>query len=625
MKPHSDPEAYYRHLSRLMITTVIIVSLIPMLLVGGVIYHQFHFSYKEKVYAHLGELIRKHKQNIDAFLKEKLGDIRFLASTCGIDDLTRKAVLEERLDGLREEYGTIFEDLGVVDAQGRQVAYAGPFKLDDADYGEADWFKKAIGSPHFISDVFMGLRGYPHFIVAARYTVDGSPWLLRATINFTAFNSLVENIRIEEMGGRGGKSLFVGAFLKDDDWLMVYQQKSSDAFSDLHQAQGLAILMAFLGALGIVSTATIYTRQMIGRISEADRDKELMNKQVIETGKLASIGQLAAGIAHEINNPVAIMVEEAGWIEDLLEEEEFHEGKNLEEFQRALRQINTQGRRCKEITHKLLSFARKTDSRAQEVNVNELIRELVDLSSQRSRYSNVTINTRLAPNLPVLEASQTEVQQVLLNLINNALDAMEKEGGTLDIATRREKAHLLIKVADSGPGIPAANLEAPEGSGRSLPQGQAVSGRPGGADLAAPVRRRSRAVDFPLEWGTALFIFGGGISLGLAMGYSGAADYFAYLFFPLVQGGGWLLLFAGGGGPDPAHRHSHGPIGGGRPPGPGPLPRDGHFLRHYLLKPADFEELLGKLEAARNRKVAQEERIRRAEAKLMVRRSGGLS
>ncbi len=508
MKPHSDPDAYYKHLSRLMITTVIIVSLIPMLLVGGVIYHQFHYSYKEKVYAHLGELIRKHKQAIDAFLKEKLGDIRFLAATCGIEDLSRKSVLERRLDGLREEYGTIFEDLGVVDAQGRQVAYAGPFRLDGAHYGEADWFKKAIQSPHFISDVFMGLRGYPHFIVAARYTVDGSPWLLRATINFTTFNALVENIRIgrtgfayilnrdgafqtepafrtklsqaeyaqffirradmpdqdgitihEEMGGRGGKSVIVGAFMKEGDWLMVYQQKSDDAFSDLHQAQGMAVLMAFLGALGIVGTATLYTRQMIGRISQADRDKELMNKQVIETGKLASIGQLAAGIAHEINNPVAIMVEEAGWIEDLLAEEDFKEGENLDEFRRALRQINTQGRRCKEITHKLLSFARKTDSRVQEVDVNELIRELVDLSSQRSRYSGVTIRTRLAPNLPVLKASMTELQQVLLNLINNALDAMEREGGVLEIITERETDHLLVRVADTGPGIPGPNLD----------------------------------------------------------------------------------------------------------------------------------------------------------------------
>lgn len=508
MKSQTDPHGYYKHLSRLMITTIISVSLIPMLLVGGVIYNQFQHSYKDKVYAHLGELIRKHKQNIDAFLREKQSDIQFLTATCGVENLREKEVLEKRLVKLREEYGTIFEDLGVIDDTGRQVAYAGPFKLDQAFYGEAKWFKKAIQNPNYISDVFMGLRGYPHFIVAARREMDGKSWLVRATINFTTFNSLVENIRIgrtgfayilnrngefqtepafrtklsqeeyvqffirkaslpdqdgihihEEMGGRGGKSLFVGAFMKNGDWLMVYQQKTEDAFSELHRAQGMAILMAFLGALGIVGTATIYTRQMIGRITDADREKELMNKQVIETGKLASIGQLAAGIAHEINNPVAIMVEEAGWIEDLLEEEDFKEGKNLEEFHRALRQINTQGRRCKEITHKLLSFARKTDSRAQEVDVNELVRDLVDISSQRSRYSNVAINTRLSPNIPVLKASQTEIQQVLLNLINNALDAMEKDGGTLDIATRKDKGCMRITVADTGPGIPGANLE----------------------------------------------------------------------------------------------------------------------------------------------------------------------
>jgi two-component system NtrC family sensor kinase len=110
----------------------------------------------------------------------------------------------------------------------------------------------------------------------------------------------------------------------------------------------------------------LVSQQLIRRISKADEEKEIADKekdmlsqQVIETGKLASVGELAAGIAHEINNPVAIMIEEAGWIEDLLEEEEFGKSENLDEFYRALKQINTQGRRCKEITHKLLSFASK--------------------------------------------------------------------------------------------------------------------------------------------------------------------------------------------------------------------------------------------------------------------------
>jgi len=200
------------------------------------------------------------------------------------------------------------------------------------------------------------------------------------------------------------------------------------------------------------------SKRMVSRIAKADREKEMMNQQVIETGKLASIGELAAGIAHEINNPVAIMVEEAGWIQDLLSEEEFAQSENLEEFTRALRQINTQGKRCKEITHKLLSFARKTDPRVQDVQINSLIQEVVGISDQRARFSNVAIRTDLAPDLPITEVSPSEFQQVFLNLINNALDVMEKKGGILNIGSRLEKDRVVVTVSDNGPGIPKEYL-----------------------------------------------------------------------------------------------------------------------------------------------------------------------
>ena len=94
----------------------------------------------------------------------------------------------------------------------------------------------------------------------------------------------------------------------------------------------------------MLSIALLLSKKMVHRIKQADKETEMMNEQVVETGKLASVGELAAGIAHEINNPVAIMVEEAGWIEDLLEEEDLKDGENLEEFKRALLQIRTQGR-----------------------------------------------------------------------------------------------------------------------------------------------------------------------------------------------------------------------------------------------------------------------------------------
>ena len=497
--------SYYRLLTRKMILTIIIVSVTPLILVSSIILYRFQVSYHEKVEAHLQELVLKHKQTIDNFLKEKLGDIRFQAETFCFDELKEASFLQDRLEMLQQSFGPVFVDLGVVNERGIQVAYAGPFRLGKAIYADAGWFKHAMKSKYFISDVFLGLRGLPHFIVTIRDNWKGELWILRATIDFVAFNNLVQNIRIgetgfayilnregefqtkpffdvtprkkpyrdflkikeddpqkvhmiEKMDESGKKNVYVAAFLKNGDWLLVYQQNAKDAYIDLNRAIGIAIIIVLLGAFGIIFTAVILSRRMVNRIVIADNEKDMMNKQIVETGKLASVGKLAAGIAHEINNPVAIMVEEAGWIGDLLEEEEFHESENLNEFERALKQIKTQGQRCKEITHKLLSFARKTDSRVQEIQINDLVKELVALSEQRAKYSKITIHTNLENNLPVTYLAQSEMQQILLNLINNSVDAMEKKGGELTITTYSEEDGIGIKVSDNGPGIPEVNL-----------------------------------------------------------------------------------------------------------------------------------------------------------------------
>lgn len=183
-----------------------------------------------------------------------------------------------------------------------------------------------------------------------------------------------------------------------------------------------------------------------------------MNERVIEAGKLASIGELAAGIAHEINNPVAVMVEEAGWMQDLLEEEDLKKSLNFEEFTQSLNQIRTQGARCKQITHKLLSFARKTDPRPSEVQLNDLVDEVVSLCQQRARYSTVKISTEFDPELPTVSISPSEMQQVLMNLINNSIDAIGGGGGNVQVKTRVQGEYIVVDVADDGPGIPEAYL-----------------------------------------------------------------------------------------------------------------------------------------------------------------------
>ena len=483
--------------------SVLVTSIIPLILVSGIILYQFFWSYRIKVEDHLSTLVKKHKLNIDSFLDEKLGNIRFIAESNSFEKLSDHSFLEVQLMLLQQEYSSVFVDLGVINSNGVQVAYAGPFKLGKADYSNSDWFKRAMESPYYLSDVFLGLRGLPHFIITVRTVRDGKPWLLRATIDFVTFNDLVENIRIGETGfafilnregefqtkplfnvnpkdtpysgflnykgtkevlfeefikDAPGKNIYVAAFLKKGDWILVCQQMASDAFSVFFEALNITLVIILLGSMGTIFMAYIRFKNMSINVEKAENEKQFMNEQIIETGKLASVGELAAGIAHEINNPVAIMVEEAGWIEDLLADGEESFEKNKDEFKRSLKQIRTQGHRCKEITQKLLSFARKTDSRVQKTQLTDIIEEIVAISSQRAKYANVEIDVTLN-DIPEVNVSQTEMQQVFLNIINNALDAMDKQGGILKISSGLENDFIVIEITDNGPGIPAPNLQ----------------------------------------------------------------------------------------------------------------------------------------------------------------------
>ncbi|MBW2178174.1 MAG: hypothetical protein JRH03_14770 [Deltaproteobacteria bacterium] len=349
---------YYRSLLRKVVLTIIFTAMIPTVIVSMFILNEFRTSYQSKVYDHLELLARKHKKNIDMFLDEKLMDIRLLASANSFEDLSDTSILNRKFIEMQRAFDRVFVDLGVVDHAGRQIAYAGPYSLSGARYSDTDWFKRAMSNPHFISDVFKGKRGAPHFIITVRHEHQGKPWILRATIDFGEFNNLVEYMRIGETGfafilnkngefqtkpisdvnpdklvqilksdnaldrpstifrqknHEGKEVLYAATALKSGEWVMVLQQDVDDAFKELNNTQKIAFLIMLVGSFGIIATALILSNRLISRISladeekqTADKEKEIMTQQVIETGKLASIGELASGIAHEINNPVAI-------------------------------------------------------------------------------------------------------------------------------------------------------------------------------------------------------------------------------------------------------------------------------------------------------------------------------
>jgi two-component system NtrC family sensor kinase len=490
--------------TRNLLLTVMLVAGVPLMFIGFVIVQQFGSIYRTKVTDHLTELLIKHSQTIDNFLSDRLGDIRVLIRSHLMEDLAYQDFLTRKLSILREEYGGVFVDLGLINSNGLQLAYSGPFNLSQADYADAIWFSETHQKDFYISDVFTGLRGSPHFIVAVKIPLEHKGWIMRATVDFNTFNALVSNIRIGKTGfayiinrsgefqtkppfdveihGKflngflninleenkvlisekqdtyGRESIFAYTSLNKGRWMLIFQQQVADAFATWNTMKRIAVLL-FLFWAAIVALFTYFmSRRMTLRIEEEITQKEKMSTQVVEAGRMASIGELAAGIAHEINNPVAIMVEEAGWIQDLLSEENPTTGNNLSEIERAATQIKTQGGRCKEITHKLLSFARKTDPTIKQLDLNELIQEMIALVDQKTRYASVQIETKLDPDLPSYWASATELQQVFLNLLNNSVDAMDSSGGNIYISTEYKEDQIIIAVADNGIGIAEVNL-----------------------------------------------------------------------------------------------------------------------------------------------------------------------
>ena len=290
MKTASVSNIFQKFSVRNMVLIFVIISFTPMILVSAIILSQFDQSYHEKVHDHLRELVQKHQQNIDRFLQERLGNIQFLVETPGFGELAQQASLTGILERLQAHYGNVFEDLGVIDGQGRHVAYVGPYDLLDKNYKEALWFKKVMEAESYISDVFLGFRNRPHFIMAVERNWQGRPWILRSTIDFDAFTRVVNGVRIGETGfvfilNRAGEfqtkprldvssnmalyrdffrkaeeggekvqvferkdvsgreNIYAATFLKNGEWLLVYQQSIADAFEVLDRTEKKAVII----------------------------------------------------------------------------------------------------------------------------------------------------------------------------------------------------------------------------------------------------------------------------------------------------------------------------------------------------------------------------------------------
>lgn len=198
------------------------------------------------------------------------------------------------------------------------------------------------------------------------------------------------------------------------------------------------------------ATAGLYMQ-----LRKSERQRALLDSRMVQSHKLAALGELSAGIAHEINNPLAIIGREAELMLHLL-----GQGVEIprEELLESAREVAGQVERCKEITQNLLNFARKMEPVFQQVDINRLVEDMVKLVERETQGKGIEIKREYDKNLGPIRTDPPGLRQVILNLLNNARQAME-QGGIIEVRTQASPAGgVQIMIRDTGCGIPQEHL-----------------------------------------------------------------------------------------------------------------------------------------------------------------------
>ena len=488
----------YSRLRYAFLATTLCFAIVPMLVTGVVIPMQFTTLYHEKTIREVENVSRTKGRTIDIFFEERTSQLKTLSRIFKFDELVAPGKLAAVLSALKSNSQS-YVDLGVIDMEGNHVAYAGSYDVRDANYKNEPWFTEVKRRGVFVSDVFLGFRNFPHIIIAVMQEGGDRSWILRATIDSAVFTSIVQASRLSANGdafviSRDGRlqtgSLLAGNVMDKVDiawprqgpgiseeslhgknmtlakvplanapWLLVVAEDPSEHISLLDKARTMAVVTIVFGLVALCVGAWLATRIMVRRLIEADRQKAAYDASLLQSSKMAALGKLAAGIAHEINNPLMLIREHAGWMRDLLEDEKPENMEHFNEMANAAVKVEQNVDRAKDITHRLLGFARRIDPSTESLPLNPIVDQAIAFLRNEASFRGITIERDFAEGDIRVATDVGQLQQVILNILDNAIDAVE-QGGRVNVRTRLDENDFAnIILHDNGNGIPEESLK----------------------------------------------------------------------------------------------------------------------------------------------------------------------
>ncbi|MBD3299627.1 MAG: two-component sensor histidine kinase, partial [candidate division Zixibacteria bacterium] len=436
------------------------------------------------------------------YLEERRSALTYLIESTTLQELSDPDSLSHIFLNLKRSFSG-FVDLGLIDANGSQRAYAGPYDFTGLDYKEQDWFHEVILQDVYVSDVYLGYRNRPHFSIAVKHdnpNVPGDFYVLRATLmadilrkqiqstgdgsssdaffvnqngilqtpsrdfgsildtTDVAVPSFSDRAQVTEHEDKEGKHCFLSyAHIAESPFIFMMIKHHESFSGDWLSFQGKLLIFLIASCVVILLLVTFTSHVLITLIREAEESHDKVTHKMEYQNKMASIGRLAAGVAHEINNPLAIINEKAGLLKDMTElSEDFPQKGRIES---TVDSILSSVERCSTITHRLLGFARHMDLTHDTVDLKLSVKEVLGFLEKEAHYRNIEVKVYAPDTLPEIVTDKSQLQQVLLNIINNAFAAVDR-GGLIEIAMfARNADKVTVSISDNGKGINKADLE----------------------------------------------------------------------------------------------------------------------------------------------------------------------
>lgn len=475
-----------------LIITFILISSVPLIFFATVVYRKEAELVRKKVLSHLESIVDQNTLMVEEFHIERTRDLNLLA-------LTTQEIGGEcnttHLNKMHQEH-KIYRHIFMANKEGSIICQNGTKPVFGRRLVDQPWFKTAAQGKSFVGDVASSeiKERYDLLIAVPLNSNNGRiTGVLGATVDFNGIAHIMKSTGIGQTGEiyllnkdgvfltstrvgesragermvpelfaeyfkeispdqyidyRGKKVVRVYRELSDLGWYLVAEQDSAEVFKDITDLRNLfAGIVVLLIALITIIGYLISTR-IVRLLKSAYEQKKELEIQVIQKDKLASMGLLTAGIAHELNTPLA-----SALLYTQMLKEDF---KNTSPASvEKLTSIEGEIKRGSKIVRNLLDFSRQSQTDSLTTDVNEVLGKLLDISQQLCADKGIKIKRTFEKDLPLVKGNASILHQVFMNIVANAVDAMER-GGTLFVVTRYIPVlhRAVIEIQDTGIGIP---------------------------------------------------------------------------------------------------------------------------------------------------------------------------